>query len=287
MKKIWLASTVLLLAGCTNASTEENVSNNSSGNTPVTYQESSVVESIVENNEHFVTFTSGVSKDNVINGDSQNFANISGDVPGGTGTVYVVDGETGLVHGIEVLSNGKFDMSFNMQGINERELIFTTDDLDGLVVEDLESIVNKVLLTYLANPNADSSEINELDQSSSQIGDTVTFTTAEGAQMDVTIDSVIKSLGNERNIPNGPFYAQIQFTFSNSGNIEIDVNSHLFEFYDSENFKGELVSWEYFSETLKPGKSAKGIANFDIISDGETFEVYFADTSWTGEYQHD
>lgn len=117
------------------------------------------------------------------------------------------------------------------------------------------------------------------------IGEMASFESNEGDEMDVTINSVSKFSGDEWDVPEGEFFAKVDFTISNVGDIPLDVNSLLFEFYDAEGFKSEGVSKDYFSETIQPGKSAKGVVYFDVMSEGSTFEVYFADTLWTGEYQ--
>lgn len=136
------------------------------------------------------------------------------------------------------------------------------------------------------NESADASEeeIN-IPTMNYAIGDTVSFESNEGDEMDVTVNSVSKYAGDDWDIPEGNFFAKVDFTISNIGANPLDVNSQLFEFYDAEGFKSESISKDYFSETIQPGKSAKGVVYFDVISDGSTFEVYFADTVWAGEYQ--
>ncbi|HIA3652975.1 DUF4352 domain-containing protein [Enterococcus avium] len=48
--------------------------------------------------------------------------------------------------------------------------------------------------------------------------------------------------------------------------------------------KAELNSRDFYSDTIQPGKSATGVAYFDVKNDTPNYEVYFADASWTGSY---
>ena len=56
------------------------------------------------------------------------------------------------------------------------------------------------------------------------------------------------------------------------------------DFYDGQNMKAELNSRDFYSDTIQPGKSATGVAYFDVKNDTPNYEVYFADASWTGSY---
>ncbi|MDT2809154.1 DUF4352 domain-containing protein [Enterococcus asini] len=117
------------------------------------------------------------------------------------------------------------------------------------------------------------------------IGDSVDFTSDDGDRVTVTIDGVSKYAGDDWTKPTGPFFAKVDFTVKNNGTAPFDASSHQFEFYDSGDIKSELNSKDFFGETIQAGKSAKGSAYFDVITDGDTFEVFYGDTSWTGNYQ--
>ena len=130
-----------------------------------------------------------------------------------------------------------------------------------------------------------SSEQETTAPSTYSIGDPVDFTSTDGDRVTVTIDSVTKYAGDDWTKPTGPFFAKVDFTVKNNGTAPFDASSHQFEFYDSGDIKSELDSKDFFGETIQAGKSAKGSAYFDVISDGDTFEVFYGDTSWTGNYQ--
>ena len=103
--------------------------------------------------------------------------------------------------------------------------------------------------------------------------------------MDVKIDSVEKDMGdgNYYNPQNG-YFAKVTFTVTNLGDKPFEVTSHQLDFYDGNNMKAELNSRDFYSETIQPGKSATGIAYFDIMNDTTDYEVYFANASWVGSY---
>ncbi|WP_313265344.1 DUF4352 domain-containing protein [Enterococcus sp.] len=130
-----------------------------------------------------------------------------------------------------------------------------------------------------------SEEIEDIVPTTYTVGDSVAFTGEDGESISVTIDKVSKYEGDEWSEPTGPFFAKVDFTVTNNGTDPFDVSSHDFEFYDADNVKGELDSKDFFGETIQAGKSAKGSAYFNVQSEGNNFEIYFADTSWTGEYQ--
>lgn len=118
-----------------------------------------------------------------------------------------------------------------------------------------------------------------------QIGQTASFSSDDGSSIDVTITNVSKSEGDGTfHIPSGVYYAKVDFTVKNTGTTPFDANAHYLEFYDSKDLKAELDSWDYFSETVQAGKSVEGTAYFDVTSEGDTFEVYFSDSSWAGSY---
>lgn len=159
MKRFFLlTASVLFLASCG----QDTDSDSSSSTVESPMSNSSKVEA--ESNAGFVKFTSGLANNNEVHGDSRNYANVSGETSSAK-TLYIVDGESGLVHGIQVPESGKFDFSINMQGVDERELIVTNDDLEGLIVDDVDSIVNKVVLNYIPNPNAEDSSSQSKDNS--------------------------------------------------------------------------------------------------------------------------
>ena len=253
------------------------------------------------NESSFVVFKSGVNDSNEIYGDSQNYANISGVVNEGD-VVYLVDKESGIVHGTSKTSDsGSFNISCNMQGLDERDVIFTNDaDITFPVVKDTSAIKNRVDLKFITNDSvqneeADSEETQESASSQEDttntgtlaysIGDPVDFTSTDGDRVTVTIDGVSKYAGDDWTKPTGPFFSKVDFTVKNNGTAPFDANSHQFEFYDSGDVKSELNSKDFFGETIQAGKSAKGSAYFDVITDGDTFEVFYGDTSWTGNYQ--
>lgn len=254
-----------------------------------------------ESNSSFVVFNSGVNTANEIYGDSQNYANINGTVQEGD-MVYLIDKESGIVHGTSKVSeSGSFNISCNMQGVDERDVIFTNDsDITFPKVEDTATIKNRVDLKFIANDTVDSqtsSSSNDQEESGSDsessnkntlsygIGDTVTFTIEDGGSIDVTIESVSKDNGDDWHSPKGAFFAKVTFLIKNTGSTPFDANSQYFEFYDSSDIKSELNLRDYFSETIQAGKSAQGTAYFDISNDGSNFEIYFADASWTGNYE--
>lgn len=124
-----------------------------------------------------------------------------------------------------------------------------------------------------------------VQNSSYAIGDTAPFSSNDGGLIDLTVDSVTQHSGDDWYTPEGVFFAKVDFTIKNNGTSPFDVNAHYFEFYDDSGIKSDRIAKDYFSETIQAGKSAKGTVYFDVLSDGSSFEVYFADGSWTGEYQ--
>jgi hypothetical protein len=103
--------------------------------------------------------------------------------------------------------------------------------------------------------------------------------------LDVKIDSVEKDMGDgDYYIPQNGYFAKVTFTVTNLGDKPFEVTSHQLDFYDGNNMKAELNSRDFYSETIQPGKSATGIAYFDIMNDTTDYEVYFANASWVGSY---
>lgn len=131
----------------------------------------------------------------------------------------------------------------------------------------------------------DNDTVIPAQNSSYSIGETAPFSSNDGGLIDLTIDSVTKYVGDDWYTPEGVFFSKVDFTIKNNGTSSFDVNSHYFEFYDDLGIKSDRIAKDYFSETIQAGKSAKGTVYFDVLSDGPSFEVYFADGSWTGEYQ--
>lgn len=132
----------------------------------------------------------------------------------------------------------------------------------------------------------DSSEEEDINLNTpSSIGESRSFTSEDGDAITVTIDSVEKDTGDgDYYIPENGYYAKVSFTVTNDGTDSFDVNSHSLEFYDGNNMKAELNSRDFYSDTIQPGKSASGIAYFDVKNDTSDYEVFFADASWTGVY---
>ncbi len=125
----------------------------------------------------------------------------------------------------------------------------------------------------------------DINNKTAAVGDTISFSNQQtNDSLEVTINSVTKSNGDDWHKPEGLYYAKVDFSVKNTGTKPFDVNAHMFEFYDSNNVKSNLDSWDYFSENIQAGKSANGSAYFDITNDGNSFEVFFADSSWKGSY---
>lgn len=137
-----------------------------------------------------------------------------------------------------------------------------------------------------SSDNENNGNESAIDSYSKQaIGDKVPFKDNGDVSVDVQIQSVSKDDGNNINVPEGVFFAKVTFLISNTSNVPFDFNSHFLEFYDSADIKSELSSRDFFSESIQPGKSAQGIAYFDVKNEGDNFEVFFADTAWQGTYQ--
>lgn len=248
----------------------------------------------------FVEFDFGVNSKNEIKGDTNNFANISGTVKTGE-NVYLIDSETGIVHGSAAVSDGYFELSVNMSGLDNQKLTFTNEEVDFPVVEDVSTINQKVDLVFFANSASDNvpeesaieeeievpEEVDEeVNQNVYKLGEVISFSSPDGDAIDLAINKVEKYAGDDWHTPEGLFYAKVTFTLTNNGKSEFSLNSHDFEFYDDQGFKSELNSKDYFSESVQPGKSVSGIAYYDVANDGESFEVYFADSSWIGTYSN-
>lgn len=120
---------------------------------------------------------------------------------------------------------------------------------------------------------------------SASIGQSQPLKSESGDMMDVKIDSVEKDMGDgDYYIPQNGYFAKVTFTVTNLGDKPFEVTSHQLDFYDGNNMKAELNSRDFYSETIQPGKSATGIAYFDIMNDTTDYEVYFANASWVGSY---
>lgn len=281
MKKIVsLLLFTTLLVGC------------SSGNDNIiTSSESDISSSLTED---AIVFTSGVDNSGLSYADEKNYSNLEGKVSE-PGTLYVIYDGT-VLEEVDTKSDGTFAYSSKSNDTTTR-LIFSNDkDLSLFDSEVATSdLINYEVIKIVPNPDylstidTSSNETNTEETTTSttnySVGDTVSFVADDGDEMDITINSVNKFLGDEWYTPEGKFFAKVDFNIKNIGINPLEVNSQLFEFYDSEDIKSELDSNDYFSETIQSGKSANGTAYFDVMSDGSNFEVYFADTSWTGEYQ--
>lgn len=173
----------------------------------------------------------------------------------------------------------------------ETALVWISPRTDTVVYTNRRSFINEngetpEKETGNSNDSAAGGKVDlPIPSLSYSIGDKVSFSSDDGGSIDLTIDSVSKYYGDDWNTPEGLFYAKVDFTVNNTGNDVFDINSHYFEFYDSDDIKSELDSKDFFSETIQAGKSAKGSAYFDVHVEGDSFEIFFADTSWTGEYQ--
>ncbi|MDT2827141.1 DUF4352 domain-containing protein [Enterococcus viikkiensis] len=127
---------------------------------------------------------------------------------------------------------------------------------------------------------------NSMDSNvSASIGQSQPLKSESGDMIDVKIDSVEKDAGDgDYYVPENGYYAKVTFTVTNLGDNPFEVTAHQLDFYDGDNMKGELNSRDFYSETIQGGKSATGVAYFDIKNDTPNYEVYFADASWTGSY---
>lgn len=256
---------------------------------------SSPGQSSAKEEASFVEFDFGVNSKNQIKGDTNNFANISGTVADGD-FVYLVDYESGTVFGLAPVKDGYFELSTNMVGLDNQKLIFTNEEVDFPLVEDVSTIKQKVDLVFIANSSskneASEEEIEPIEESEEEvvsnaydIGTPISFSSAEGDKIDITVTNVTKYEGDDYHVAEGVHFARVEFTLKNNGTSPFDISSHDFEFYDSQGFKSELISKDFFSESVQPGKSVQGVGYFDVINDGDSFEIYFADSSWTGTYK--
>ncbi|WP_427814753.1 DUF4352 domain-containing protein (plasmid) [Enterococcus sp. 22-H-5-01] len=135
----------------------------------------------------------------------------------------------------------------------------------------------------------DSEDVSDKSSSSkvaASIGQSQPFTSESGDMIDVKIDSVEKDMGDgDYYVPENGYYAKVNFTVTNLGDSPFEVTAHQLDFYDGQNMKAELNSRDFYSDTIQPGKSATGVAYFDVKNDTPpNYEVYFADASWTGSY---
>lgn len=109
-----------------------------------------------------INFISGVNSENEVYGDSQNYANIVGEAPDAS-QVSALDAETGILLGMALVEGDNFNLSFNMQGLDETELVFTTDDSIEIPEDlsntyDLDTIEDGISLYFIPNDNVNGSE---------------------------------------------------------------------------------------------------------------------------------
>ncbi|MGL4695236.1 DUF4352 domain-containing protein [Enterococcus larvae] len=132
------------------------------------------------------------------------------------------------------------------------------------------------------NESSDSSNSEE-KKSGPSIGESVLFT-SDNERFELSIDSVSKVLSDDHYELTGAFFAKVDFTIKNLGSDPLSFTSHDLEFYDSDDFKSKMINKDYFGETIQPGKSIRGVAYFDVATDGSNYEVFFADNFWKGAY---
>lgn len=169
-----------------------------------------------------------------------------------------------------------------------------TNSTDKQTIESLkkenEQLKNTSVSSEANNYSSSSYETYSDEQTNSQIisgniGTPIELITDDGGKFEFIVNSVTKDPGNGGfYTPDGVFFAKIDFTINNTGNIPVTPNVSYFDFYDSNNVKSEINSRDYFSETIQPGKTANGTTYFDVANDGEDFELFYSDVSWKGKY---
>ena len=152
--------------------------------------------------------------------------------------------------------------------------------------DEFEEAKQQVAAEEAYEPDSeDVSDSSSNAQVSASIGQSQPFTSESGDMIDVKIDSVEKDMGDgDYYVPENGYYAKVSFTVTNLGDNPFEVTAHQLDFYDGQNMKAELNSRDFYSDTIQPGKSATGVAYFDVKNDTPNYEVYFADASWIGSY---
>lgn len=237
-------------------------------------------------------FTYGVTDDGTVYGDSQNFANIRGNVDSGS-QIAAIDPDSNIVHGISEVVEGDFYLSFNMQGLDETQIIISTDDSIQIPsVNNINDLKNAVSLNYVPNEsvvNDDGSttveseteyEEPEKDEDSqndsyiASIGDSVEFDSG----LIVTVTDTIISDEEPSEAINGKF-VRVNFTIDNQMSEPIDFNGHNIELYDGDRNKAELNSKDFYSEEIAPGMKGSGTAYYDAIEEGP-YTIMIGAATW-------
>lgn len=181
---------------------------------------------------------------------------------------------------LSLFSLGLVGCSSNNESISEESS--SSYDLDKEFDKAKQNVADE---NTIGSNNEDiDSEVSE-SHASATIGQSQPLTSDSGDMIDVKIDSVEKDPGDgDYYTPENGYYAKVTYTVSNLGDDPFDVNSHALDFYDGENMKATLNSRDFYSETIQPGKSATGVAYFDIKNDTPDYEVYYSNASWKGSY---
>ena len=89
----------------------------------------------------FAIIESGVKNGEIL-GDSQNYANISG-TSKYDNDIFLIDAESGMVHGMSKVEDGKFNISCNMQGAGQTKVYLTNDRGLKLYGNDSSKLQNR------------------------------------------------------------------------------------------------------------------------------------------------
>lgn len=248
-----------------------------------------------DNKEAEILFNHGVNADYEVLGDSQNYLNFTGKLGNhiDSDQVAVIDPETNIVLGIsKVDDNNEFYISTNMQGVSDKEFIFSYDESISIPnVDDISSLNSAFQMYYIENPYIEDDEqeteevaepVNrEKSQESTdnlgKIGDTAEFSSG----VRITLDAI--ELSDEE--PNGTInnnFVRVDFTIDNQFSEPVSFNGHNVELYDGERNKSELNAKSFYTETIASGMKDSGSVYFDSKAEGP-FTVIIGDATWESE----
>lgn len=273
-----LSGLLLMACGNNNAETDDSASNNA-GDLPV-------------------KFISGVNENLEVYGDSQNYANIIGTADD-ISQIAAIDPESSIVHSVTMVEDGEFNMSFNMQGLEESEFILTTDDSVMIPsVEDIDALENSLYVNYIPNEKAEEVDDDYSDDSDSYESDysdtsedesyssySPTFTVGDSVEFESGLQITVTDVQLSDEEPNGDIlgnFVRVDFTIDNQMSEPFDFNSHYVELYDGDRNKAEIDSKDFYSESIAPGMKGSGSVYFDSPEQGP-FTIMIGDATWESE----